>query len=244
MPHFFVKSNNINNNEIIIDDKENFNHISKSLRAKIGEKLLLIDENQKKYETVIFEISKNIIKCEIKNKYKSNRDLGFNLFLAQSPLRSDAQNFIIEKATELGVRGIYPVVTENCVLKKSVIEAKIEKWQKCMYEASKQCERAIVPICYEASSLEDVLGKNFDKVLVMAERSCELCLKNYLIENPIEKNENVLVIIGPEGGFSQKEFDFFKDKNLCLITLGDLILKAETAVVVALGNIIYEFNGR
>ena len=46
MPHFFVKSNNINNNEIIIDDKENFNHISKSLRAKIGEKLLLIDENQ------------------------------------------------------------------------------------------------------------------------------------------------------------------------------------------------------
>ena len=191
MPHFFVKSNNINNNEIIIDDKENFNHISKSLRAKVGEKLLLIDENQIQYETVIFEISKNIIKCEIKNKYKSNRDLGFNLFLAQSPLRSDAQNFIIEKATELGVRGIYPVVTENCVLKKSVIEAKIEKWQKCMYKASKQCERAIVPICYEASSLEDVLDKNFDKVLVMAERSCELCLKNYLIENPIEKNENV-----------------------------------------------------
>ena len=146
MPHFFVKSNNINNNEIIIDDKENFNHISKSLRAKIGEKLLLIDENQIQYETVIFEISKNIIKCEIKNKYKSNRDLGFNLFLAQSPLRSDAQNFIIEKATELGVRGIYPVVTENCVLKKSVIEAKIEKWQKCMYEASKQSERAIIPI--------------------------------------------------------------------------------------------------
>ena len=191
MPHFFVKSNNINNNEIIIDDKENFNHISKSLRAKIGEKLLLIDENQIQYETVIFEISKNIIKCEIKNKYKSNKDLGFNLFLAQSPLRSDAQNFIIEKATELGVRGIYPVVTENCVLKKSVIEAKIEKWQKCMYEASKQCERAIIPICYEASSLEDVLDKNFDKVLVMAERSCELSLKNYLIENPILKNENV-----------------------------------------------------
>ena len=78
----------------------------------------------------------------------------------------------------------------------------------------------------------------------MAERSCELSLKNYLIENPILKNENVLVVIGPEGGFSQKEFDFFKDKNLCLITLGDLILKAETAVVVALGNIIYEFNGR
>ena len=78
-----------------------------------------------------------------------------------------------------------------------------------MYEASKQCERAIIPICYESISLEDVLDKNFDKVLVMAERSCELSLKNYLIENPILKNENVLVVIGPEGGFSQKEFDFF-----------------------------------
>ena len=58
----------------------------------------------------------------------------------------------------------------------------------------------------------------------------------------LKKGDNVLVIIGPEGGFSQREFNYFKDKNLEMLTLGELILKAETATVVALGNIIYEYS--
>ena len=77
----------------------------------------------------------------------------------------------------------------------------------------------------------------------MAERSTEISFKEYLQQNPIKKGEKVLVIIGPEGGFSQAEFDLFKNKNLPLISLGDLILKAETAVIVTLGDIVYEYQG-
>ena len=116
-------------------------------------------------------------------------------------------------------------------------------WQKVMFEASKQCERAVVPTCFEPTTLEKVLALNFDKILVLAERSTEISMKDYLTQNPIKKGENVLAIIGPEGGFSQKEFEFFKQKGLPLISLGDLILKAETAVIVALGNIVYEYKG-
>ena len=113
-----------------------------------------------------------------------------------------------------------------------------------MYEASKQCERAKIPVCNKPDTLENILNtQNFDKILVLAERSTEISLKEYLNKNQIKKGENVLVIIGPEGGFSQREFDFFKSKNLPLITLGDLILKAETAVIVTLGNIMYEYKG-
>ena len=64
-----------------------------------------------------------------------------------------------------------------------------------------------------------------------------------MTQNPIKKGEKVLAIIGPEGGFSQKEFDDFRDKDLPLVSLGDLILKAETAVIMALGNIVYEYQG-
>ena len=177
-------------------------------------------------------------------KYLSERELKFNLFLAQSPLRSDAQVVITEKATELGVKGIYPVLTDNCVLNPSVAKLKVNKWQKVMYEASKQCERATIPVIYELTNIKKVLEEQkFDKILVMAERSCEISLKKYLEENKIQENENVLVIIGPEGGFSQKEFDYFKEKKLPLITLGNLILRAETAVIVTLGNLIYEYSG-
>ena len=237
MPHFFINSKNKNNNVITISDIDNYKHIARSLRAKCGEKLLLIDENQIQYETVIQKIDSKEILCEITNSYPSKRDLDFNLFLAQSPLRSDAQNTVIEKATELGVRGVYPIFTDNCALKVN----KQEKWQKIMVEASKQCERAKIPTCYPPITFEQLLNNDFDKIIVFAERSTEKRLINYLKENPIKKGENILVIIGPEGGFSESEFEYFRNKNLPLITLGDLILKAETAVIIGLGNIIYEY---
>lgn len=244
MPHFFVKSENISNKTITIADSENYRHIAKSLRAKIGENLLLIDENQIQYETKIKNIDSKEIVCEITKSYPSKRDLDFDLYLAQSPLRSDAQLTIIEKATELGVRAVFPIITDNCALAESVLNKKVEKWQKVMYEASKQCERAKIPHCYTPQKLDKLLeSENFDQILVLAERSTEISLKEYLSQNPIKKGQKILVIIGPEGGFSQKEFDYFKSRKLPLITLGDLILKAETAVIITIGNIVYEYQG-
>lgn len=239
MPHFFIDSNNKIDNKITISDADNYRHIARSLRARCGEKLLLIDENQIQYETKISEINSKEVICEIEKSYLSKRDLEFDLFLAQSPLRSDAQLTVMEKATELGVRGVYPVFTDNCALRVN----KQEKWQKVMFEASKQCERAKIPTCFAPTTFEEILQKDFDKIIVLAERSTEKSLKQYLNEHPTKKGERILAIIGPEGGFSQKEFDFFKSKNLPLISLGDLILKAETAVIVTLGDIVYEYQG-
>ena len=244
MPHFFIGDNDeINNNLVTIRDKENYRHIARALRARSGEKLLLIDNEQIQYETVISQITNNEIVCEIKKSYPSNRDLDFDLYLAQSPLRSDSQLTIMEKATELGVRGVYPVITDNCAVKKEVAEAKIEKWQKIMYEASKQCERAKIPTCYGINTLENIIDMDFDRIIVFGERSTEQSLKQYFGVNKIKKGEKFLVIIGPEGGFSQREFELFRQKHLSVISLGNLILKADTAVTVAIGDIVYEYQG-
>ena len=181
--------------------------------------------------------------------------LDFELYLAQSPLRSDAQNLLIEKSTELGVKGIYPVKTDNCALNNEMIDKKIDKWQKIMYESSKQCERADIPTCYRRTTIEKVLNENrFDKVMVFCERIATKTIRQSFEQNPIKKGDKVLVIIGPEGGFSQKEFDSFKQlprplrervgerEQIEMLTLGDMILRAETATTVALGNIIYEYS--
>ena len=101
MPHFFIKSEDVKDNTITIADNENYRHIARSLRAKTGENLLLIDENQIQYESVITKITDKYITCSVQKSYLSKRDLDFNLYLAQSPLRSDAQLTIAEKATEL-----------------------------------------------------------------------------------------------------------------------------------------------
>ena len=240
MPHFFISSNNVHNDYIVINDKENYNHIAKSLRIRKGEKLLLIDEKQIQYETVVEKVTSSEVTVKIENSYKSFRSLDFGLYLAQSPLRSDAQSFVVEKATELGVKGLYPVRTDNCALSDDVIKKKIDKWQKIMYQASKQCERADIPSCFEPETLENLIGK-FSRVIVFCERIATKTLRDI---KPVKKGDDVLVIIGPEGGFSDREFKLFEDKKCDMLTLGNLILKAETAVTVALGNIIYEFSGK
>lgn len=247
MPHFFINSNTYENGLVTIQDKENYNHIAKSLRSKIGEKILLIDENQIQYEGAIQNITSNSIEVKVTKSYKSQRKLGFALYLAQSPLRSDAQSMVIEKATELGVCGVYPIFTDNCALKKSVIEQKIAKWQKIMFEASKQCERATIPTCFELSDMKNLIkNESFNQVLAFTERSAKYSLKDYLRNKQRSKltseNEKILVIIGPEGGFSKNEFEFFEKNSITTLSLGDLILKAETAVITALGNIIYEYE--
>ena len=243
MPHFFINSQQINNSKISISDKENYFHIARSLRARTGESLLLIDENKIQYETTIESITNDEITAKIDKSYPSKRFLDFELYLAQSPLRSDAQNLLTEKATELGVKGIYPVKTDNCALNNEMIDKKIDKWQKIMYESSKQCERADIPTCYPRNTIEKVLNEHhFDKVMVFCERIAIKTIRQSFEEKPIKKGNKILVIIGPEGGFSQKEFDEFAEKKIEMLTLGDMILRAETATTVALGNIIYEYS--
>ena len=240
MPHFFIDSRNRVNNIITINDSENYRHIAKALRARVGEKLLLIDEAQIQYETKICKIVSSEIVCEIIDSYPSKRDLDFDLYLAQSPLRSDAQNLVVEKATELGIHTLHPIYTDNCALAKDVINKKTEKWQKIMVESSKQCERAVIPTCAPLTTLDNINIGEYDKILAFCERHTEFPLKNYLQVNPIKKGEKILIIIGPEGGFSEKEFKLFEEKHFTKVSLGDLILRAETAVIVGLGNLIYE----
>lgn len=242
MPHFFIKSSQVSDNIITIDDKENYTHIAKSLRVRVGESLSFCDETELIYKTKIAEVTKHEIKAEVLEIVKSTRKLDFNLSIAQSPLRSDAQLTLVEKATELGVNEIFPIHTKFCALAKHVANSKVEKWQKTMYEASKQCERANIPVCHSLTTIEELPYFRFDKVLVFAERFDEMPLKQFVSKNPISKGENILAIIGPEGGFSDKEFEWFKEKGLPLLSLGKLILKAETASITGIGNLIYGYS--
>lgn len=237
MPHFFIKSSNISGNTIRIDDKELFKHIVRVLRTKPGEKLLFIDENKIQYETTVSEINSSSFECNIENKYKSEKILPINLYVAQSVLNSDAQTSAIQKAAELGVKGIIPLYTDYCSVKESYIKSKIEKWQKIASESCKQCERADIPDVMPVSTIYESV-KKFDRIIVFAERYAQSDFFKYIKNNPINKEDKILIIIGPEGGFSENEFDYFKKENIPLITLGNLIYRADTALTAALTSVI------
>ncbi len=228
MPHFLIKTEYIFDNTIKISDKDLYKHIIKVMRSKNGEKLLFLDENEIQYETVIEDIQSSFFTCKITKKYKSKRKLPLNIYIAQSVLNSDAQISSIQKATELGVKGIIPLYTDNCAVKESVIKNKIEKWQKIALESVKQCERCDIPTVYDMSYIKEIVQK-FDYIIVFAEKYADKTFSEFIKDNPICKDKSILVIIGPEGGFSEEEFTFFKQKKIPLITLGNLIYRADTA---------------
>lgn len=234
MPHFLIQKEEIKENFIELNsNNENFFHLTKVLRIKQGEIVKFIDLEGFIYKSEILEITKQILRANILSKEKSTRILKTPLSLVQCILASDAQNLLIANATQTGVKKIYPVISDNVSGNKS----KIEKWTKIAYENFKQCERADIPTIVEVQKLIDVLEK-FDKknVLIFAEKDVNITLDTALSD--IDKTKETVVVIGPEGGFSNNEFEYFKKNNYKLITLGSMIYKAPNAVVAAVANVV------
>lgn len=243
MPHFFIKSKDIEGPKINIIDENNVFHIAVTLRCKVNEVIKLIDENQIVYEVQINNISKKTIGTTVIKSYKSKRASLYNINLAHGVLNSDDECDVIKMATELGVKNIYPIITDNSSVKKDVVLKKIPKFEKIAYEAAKQCERADIPKIISNKTLEDlVIDKLFDKIFIFSEIEEEYTLKDYFKESKINKNENILIVIGPEGGFSNREFELFKKCALPQFTLGNLILKAPTACVASIANLLYALS--
>lgn len=237
MPHFLIQKEEIKENFIELNDNESLFHLTKVLRVKIGEEIKFIDANQIIYLTKIIDIKKNFIKAEIIEKSKSERVLKTELCLVQSILMSDAQNSAIANATQSGVKEIYPVFSDNVSAPLNSTKNKTNKWEKIALENFKQCERADIPIIHEVSDLKTVL-KNFKKenILIFAEKFENTDINNCLAD--INKNEKIAIVIGPEGGFSDCEFNYFKEQNYKLISLGKMIYKAPNAITAAISNII------
>jgi len=248
MPQFFISSENIVNNNILITSKNDINHIVNVLRLKKGDKLILTDPGSFIYETEISEIKPNSIETIILDKYEPTRKLNIDITLAQSILKSQKQDIVVQKATELGVNTIIPFISQNTVVKlesEKDKNQKIQRWQKIAYESSKQCQRVTIPEISQIISINELIElNNFDVKLVCAEKDAQFSIKKLLLQNKenIIKNSRILVIIGPEGGWDDKELHLFRSKNITLVSLGNLILRAETASITAISDIIYEYE--
>lgn len=215
----------ISNEFLKVDDKTEITHILKVFRYKIGDEIRAIDF-EKEYYCKIYHIDKNEIILKIEDEKEDIYSLNRNIDLAIGILKNDKMKLLIQKLTEIGISNIIPLKTERTVVK---LEEKKEKWDLIVKEALKQCRGIKKTNLESINEIERLNYEKYDKIVFAYENSKNLSKLNEVIT---ENDNNILYLIGPEGGFSLKEVEFLKGKGAIEISLGNRILRAETAAVV------------
>jgi RNA methyltransferase, rsmE family len=226
---------NINGNEIKITDKSDCNHIRNVFRLGAGDDVRIVD-GEFEYITEIKEISGKEIKLKIIQKNNDDYSLKINIDAAIGILKNEKMNMAIKKLTEIGINRIIPLQTERVVVK---INEKKEKWDITVKEALKQCKGVKFTEIAPITKLQSINYELYDKIVYAYEESFE----NASLADIIDENDNnILYIVGPEGGMTKEETFFLKEKGAIEISLGKRILRAETAAIV-IGGILANVYG-
>ncbi len=244
MPRFFIDKSDIND-EIIVLDKENSNHLAKVLRSKVGDEVTVCDKEETDYDCVISSISKNEVELKIEKQYKNETEPTVKVTLFQALPKQSKMELIIEKCVEIGITEITPIETKFCVAKKNdKSDNKIERWQKISETAAKQCNRGIIPKINDVIDIKDIKNEveKFDMFLVAYEKEDKIKIKDLLQNSTKSGIMNIGIVIGSEGGFCESEIEMLKGFGLTSVSLTSRILRTETASMFLLTILMYELE--
>jgi len=236
---FFITTDQIHGSQIVIYG-EDVRHIATVLRMKRGDSLVLCDGYGLEYEVKIIQVDREEIMTEIISKAQ-REPIGPNVMLGLGLPKADKMELIIQKATELGVASIVPLVTERTIVKLRDEQKRIARWQRICREAAMQSNRCSIPQIESILSLRDFLATN--KPLELALLAWEEGTQP--IKAVLQKHrqaKKIIAIIGPEGGFSLAEAEMARTNGYNLVRLGANILRTETAALTVLSMIIYEYS--
>lgn len=241
---FFVDTEQLNKNQIILTGDEHM-HLSKVLRLRVGDEVECFSNNSNIIKAKVELITKQSTTLTIVGEDECNSNPKVNLTLFQGLPKLDKLELITQKLTELGVSTIIPFSSTYCVAKENL--NKIERIQKIIVSACKQCGRTLLTKVENPIKFKDLLQliANYDLVIFANETENKVSLQEVLCQKKQEKGFNLKVayIVGSEGGFSKEEIEALSKKdNVYSVSLGKRILRTETASI-ALGSILlYELG--
>lgn len=227
MTRLFV-ADSLEKENIILSNSLDVNYLSNVMRKKLGYQLLLFNPKDGEYIAEIVEINHKKVSLQPIEKireYKKEKEL--NLIFA--PIKQARMNFLLEKATELGVTKLTPIRTKHSVVDK----INFNKWYIYTKEASEQCGRLSIPEIKPLEALNQFLSywPEDQQIILCNEREKDFSLADHLKSN----EEEINIMVGPEGGFSDQELDLLLSKKfITSVHLGPRILRAETATLYAL----------
>ncbi len=244
MPRFFVDNEKIKD-KIVTLDREDAHHISYSLRMAVGDSITVCDKDGREYLCKLCHMDGEAVTAEICEERDGAGEAPLFVHLFQAFPKGDKLELIIQKSVELGVFSVTPFESERCVKrpKAEKIDKQLTRMNKIAREAAKQCGRSRIPeICAPLS---------FDAMLERAS-ACDMALFCYedchtdtikqLLDEKGRNISSLAIIIGSEGGFSEREANEAKAKGAIPVTLGKRILRCETAPIFALSCISFFYE--
>ena len=226
---FYSKSLSLNLTDKL--DKSQSHYVAKVMRIKENEVFSLFN-NSGEWEAKILNITKNIVEFNVTKQLRQKENIK-ELWLAFSPIKSNYFNFMIQKATELGVTKFLPIIFERTIVRK----VNKERLEKVIIEAAEQSNRITVPSIEDPQKLKSFLNNDMDLIFT------DLNTANTKIDLTKLTTKPTCVIIGPEGDFSEEEREeILKFNGVQPIKINENILRSETAVISALSIINYAIN--
>lgn len=235
MPAFFIPSSDVHGSEITLTG-DLCHHLRASLRVKQGESLWLIDEQRRRYHVQVSQLARQALTVRILEQREGPAETGPSLLLAQALLKGDHMDWVLQKAGELGVRTILPLVSQHGVVRPQAgrLAAQLSRWQRIATEAAQQSEQWQPPLVLEPlDSRHFFTALPATCALILAERREAIGLSK--VPLPTQPTESLALIIGPEGGWAEEELSQALARGCQQVSLGAHILRAETAAVTAVG---------
>jgi 16S rRNA (uracil1498-N3)-methyltransferase len=243
MPTFFVASEAIVPPTIRITGPL-LHHLRESLRLQPGERLTITDDRRRRYRAEIAEVTSTALIGRILETIPAPAKTSPSMVLAQSLLKGEKMDWVIQKATELGVDRIAPIAAGNSVVRPRAdrIEQQRARWQRIALEAAQQSERWYVPLIDSPASVDELLSrsKTAASKILLAERSTGSTLTGIPLHGTIDE---VWLFVGPEGGWEEQEVQQALQHGFALVTMGPRILRAETAAIAALSVLQSRLGG-
>ena len=244
MRHFFIDPSPTTNSVVAIQQSE-AHHIKNVLRLKPGDHIRLFDGTGFEYEAVIRKMSAAKVDVEILNKVRATLRPGTQITVAQAFLKEKKMDDLVRKLCELGVAKWIPFFSQRSIARPdpSRLAGRTRRWHRIAAEALKQCRRIDLPEIAGAFSFEEVLdfSKKCDLNIVFWENEATPLSKG-IESNEKHPNKNILLMLGPEGGFTRQEIELAEHSGFIVAGLGPRILRAETATIAAVTLVQYLFG--
>jgi 16S rRNA (uracil1498-N3)-methyltransferase len=244
MPRFMIRSKDIENDRLIISGNL-YHHIKNALRFKINDLIKVIDENKISYQAQIFRVTPTVLEATITKRESLPSPSSSPIILALALLKKKKMDAALEKAAELGVSEIFPIISERTVVQplQDRWEHQRSRWEKILIEASQQSEQISSPRLHPPEAFNSFLqrekpGPGF----IFWENETLSLRQRFSSHSFLEPNLPIYLIIGPEGGFHQNEIELSQEKGYISVSLGRQKLRSETAVMVAIALIQYELG--